>query len=576
MKIGNIIQSSVVNNLKKVADNFPKTKPMPADSVEFSIKTTLAKTNDDKFVELRETISPKMQEVLSNSEEAGWDFYINSTEENMDKMNVAQDKVNNFYDDPETYAKLKEINEAGGVKDEKLQKQLRVLTSAFGDGIEYKTDLEAMNKKENEISQKLNSFQMQIDGNPVSKAQIQKIMETETNPEVRKKAADAKIASGDLIADDLVELVKMRNDFAKKKGYDNYFDMKISEDYDIKPEELDKLLSDVAEQTKTSNEKVMAETKADLSKAFGIAPEDLRSYHYGLICCEDPEKAVNDALKTKEQVVEISKKAYEGMGYNIDEMPIVLDLFPRENKNTHGFSFPITAGSDARILANLTNNVSSVDTLMHELGHSVFTVETDANLPYLEQDTTSTMTEAVAMMMGDMIRTEGLAKDLVSPEVNAKFENSLGKEESKFVGASMAIIDFERQMYENPDQDLKALWHDMGVKYKGRSEQDTPTNEWATIPHFLSHPGYYQNYFRASLIKAQLYEALTEKFGGKLTENKGTAEYLNNNLFQYGGSKTDDENLIEITGKPLTAEAFCNRLNKLVEKSEQEKENEQK
>ena len=29
-----------------------------------------------------------------------------------------------------------------------------------------------------EISQKLNSFQMQIDGNPVSKAQIQKIMET--------------------------------------------------------------------------------------------------------------------------------------------------------------------------------------------------------------------------------------------------------------------------------------------------------------------------------------------------------------------------------------------------------------
>lgn len=212
---------------------------------------------------------------------------------------------------------------------------------------------------------------------------------------------------------------------------------------------------------------------------------------------------------------------------------------------------------------------------MHELGHSVFTVKTDANLPYMEQDTTSTMTEAVAMMMGDMIRTEGLAKDLVSPEVNAKFENSLGKEESGFVGSSMAIIDFERQMYQNPNQDLKTLWHDMSVKYKGRNEQDTPTNEWATIPHFLSHPAYYQNYFRASLIKAQLYEALTEKFGGKLTENTATAEYLNNNLFCYGGSKTDDENLIEITGKPLTAEAFCNRLNNLVEKSEQEKQNEQ-
>lgn len=80
-------------------------------------------------------------------------------------------------------------------------------------------------------------------------------METEKNPEVRKKAADAKIKSGDLIAEDLVELVKMRNDFAKKKGYDNYFDYMLEENYDIKPKELDKLLTDVANNTKESNKK---------------------------------------------------------------------------------------------------------------------------------------------------------------------------------------------------------------------------------------------------------------------------------------------------------------------------------
>lgn len=562
MKINKFMQAININPAKKAEETFPKTKPMPADSVSFS--HSVKPSNDQKFIELREDISKKMQPLLSGSEEAGWDFYINSTAENMDKMNAAQDKVNEFYDDKEVYKKLKAINDNGGVEDKKLQKQLRVLTSAFGDGIEFKDELEAMNKKENEISQKLNSFQMQIDGKPVSKAEIQKIMETETNPEVRKKAADAKIASGDLIADDLVELVKMRNDFAKKKGYDNYFDYKISQDYDIQPEELDKLLKDVAENTKASNQKVMNGVKADLSKAFGIAPEDLRSYHFGYLAGEDPEKLVNDKIETKEQVVDIAKKAYLGMGYNVDELPIVLDLFPRENKNTHGFSFPIEAGKDARILANLTDNVSSVDTLMHELGHSVFTVKTDATLPYMEQDTTSTMTEAVAMMMGDMIRTEDLAKDLVPADVNEKFAKSLGKEESMFVGSSITIIDFERNMYKNPDQDLKQLWKDMSVKYKGRSEQDEATNEWATVPHFLSHPGYYQNYFRASLIKAQLYEALTDKFG-KLTQNPETAEFLNENLFKFGGSKEDDELLLELTGKKLTAEAFCNRINNLVE-----------
>lgn len=572
MNINKITQALGINNTIKTSNVYPKTKPMPMDSVSFSNTVKPDVSNDEKFVALRDEISPAMQEVLEGEESAAWDFYINSNPENLEKMNAASEKQSNFFDNPEFYEKLKSINESGGVKDEKLQKQLQKLTTQFGDGIEYKTEIEAINKKENEISQKLNSFQMKIDGEIVSKAQIQKIMETETDPAVRQKAADAKIESGDLIAEDLVELVKIRNDLAHKKGYDNYFDMKLIEDYDIKPEELDNLLNEVATNTSKSKETVMNGIKQDLSEAYGIAPEDLRSYHFGLLTGEDPEKLVNDEIKTKEQVVDISKKAYSGMGYNVDELPIVLDLFPRENKNTHGFSFPITPGKDARILANLTNNVSSVDTLMHELGHSVFTVKTDSSLPYLVQDTTSTMTEAVAMMMGDMIRTEGLAKDIVSPDVNEKFAKSLGKEEVLFVNSSMTIIEFERNMYKNPDQDLKELWKDLNVKYKGRSEQDKPSNEWATVPHYLSHPGYYQNYFRSSLIKAQLYDSLTDKFG-KLTENKETSKYLDEHIFQYGGSKDDNEILRDVTGKNLSAEAFCNRINNLVEPEETENKN---
>ena len=255
MKINNFNPNNKINSQSVSRNPFPKTKPMPMDSVSFSgVQSKMS--NDEKFVELREKISKDMEPLMSESESACWDFYTNSTEENMNKMNIAQDKSTEFFDNAEIYEELKAINKSGGVKDKKLQKQLRNLTSAFGDGIEYKAEMKAMNEKENEISQKLNSYQMTIDGKPVSKAEIGKIMETEKNPEIRKKAAEAKIKSGDLIADDLVELVKMRNDFAKKKGYDNYFDMKLKEDYDIEPEKLDKLLDDVAKNTKDSNEKL--------------------------------------------------------------------------------------------------------------------------------------------------------------------------------------------------------------------------------------------------------------------------------------------------------------------------------
>ena len=60
-----------------------------------------------------------------------------------------------------------------------------------------------------------------------------------------------------------------------------------------------------------------------------------------------------------------------------------------------------------------------------------------------------------------------------------------------------------------------------------------------------------------------MYDGLTQKFGN-LTENKDTAKYLDENIFQYGGSKEDDEILEKVTGKPLTAEAFCERINKTV------------
>ena len=120
MKINKFMQAININPAKKAEETFPKTKPMPADSVSFS--HSVKPSNDQKFIELREDISKKMQPLLSGSEEAGWDFYINSTAENMDKMNAAQDKVNEFYDDKEVYKKLKAINDNGGVEDKKLQK----------------------------------------------------------------------------------------------------------------------------------------------------------------------------------------------------------------------------------------------------------------------------------------------------------------------------------------------------------------------------------------------------------------------------------------------------------------------
>ena len=248
------------------------------------------------------------------------------------------------------------------------------------------------------------------------------------------------------------------------------------------------------------------------------------------------------------------------MGYDVENIGITLDLFPRKGKNTHGFAFCIKPGKDARILANLTNNANSLDTILHELGHCVYDIALDTTMPFLDQEPSScAMTEAVAMMMGDLPKTENILSEIVPTDTLAKFKAELKKDDARFVNRSLQIIEFEWEMYKNPEQDLKLLWKKMKQKYLSRGENTELNNEWATIPHYLSHPGYYQNYFRAALIKAQLYNSLADKLG-EISKNSRTAEFLNSSLFRLGSTKTDEELMIEITGKSLTEDDFCNRI----------------
>lgn len=513
---------------------------------------------DNEFIKIRDEFSKELEPRQLKSGIDCWNFYINSTDENMKKYESSEEKVYELYRDKDTYKKLLEL-EKEGLNDKHLTKQLKDLTREFDEELNAGELKKALREKENEIAGKYNKYVPMIDGKETSKAEINKILQNEPDVDLRKKAYDAKVKGGDIIANDLIDFVKMRNEFAKTKGYNNFFEYQLKESYDVDADYLQNLLDEVYDNAKDVNKKLQLENKKELADEYGIGVDDLRAYHYGLLLDNDPAKEINKSLKDKEQIVDISKKAYSGMGYDVDNMPITLDLFPRKNKNTHGFCFDIEAGRDARILANLTNTTNSIDTLCHELGHCVYHIGISRDLPFLDQTSYPAMTEAVAMMMGDLQQRENILKNTVSEETLDKFKKDLKKSEAKFINRSMLIIDFEKSMYENPDQDLGKLWHDLKVKYTGANEKEEINNEWATIPHYLSHPAYYQNYFRANLIKAQMYKHLHNELGN-ITENKNTADYLNKNLFRFGTCMEENELIERFTGEPLSSKALCETL----------------
>ena len=127
----------------------------------------------EKFISLREKFSHNLERVSINLEKSCWDFYINSTPENMNRYEQVQDEYSDLFKNKELYEQFLEINKDELSKHE--QRQLKRMLKEFDEELNTGEALKALRKKENEIAKKFNSYVPQIDGREVTKISLIKI-----------------------------------------------------------------------------------------------------------------------------------------------------------------------------------------------------------------------------------------------------------------------------------------------------------------------------------------------------------------------------------------------------------------
>ena len=256
----------------------------------------------------------------------------------------------------------------------------------------------------------------------------------------------------------------------------------------------------------------------------------------------------------------IKKSIYERNGET--RSSIYYDPKVDAGKAQHWYCFGMDAPGDVRIFGSADpkhRNMMdyTIQTLLHEgVGHGMDYARIHPKLPGMLKDHHAITTESNAMLVESLFfNPDWLKRVLKLPQAKVDAIMTQAKPYSQAqvlsgIRSELAVIDFERQMYKNPRQDLSKLWWDLQEKYMLKKRPPGPDKAtYAYIPHYFSHPAYYPSYFLAEIRRAQVLAHINKKYGSLLTRQAG--DYLA--TYRAKGDTYSWDDLVErMTGKALS------------------------
>lgn len=516
----------------------------------------------EKFIaDLVGEVQPLMREAAVEE----WEAAATGLPEHDEHLATLRAQLMRVYADPSRFARVTALKDAG-VADDLLARQLQLLYNSFAKGQQDEATIDQIAQLQKDVEATYNTFRGAFEGAPRSDNELANILQTETDSGRLQAAWEATKQIGPIVAPKILELVRLRNTAARRAGYRNHF-AKNLELNEIDERRLFATLDELEELTREPFRAVKAELDRELAARYGIAVEALRPWHYHDPFFQRPPKTADvdvDRFFEGKSIEEIATRAYDGLGMDVRPVLDRSDLYARPNKYQHAFCMDIDRSGDVRVMCSLESDERWMETLLHELGHAVYDVYLDPNLPFLLRRPAHTLsTEAIAMLMGRLALdpewltdVAGVPRNEVEAAASAiRARQRLGM--LIFVRWVLVMVNFERAMYEKPEADLNQLWWDLVERYQmlrrpaGRNEPD-----WAAKIHLALYPVYYQNYLLGELMASQLSHTIQKRFG-RLIETPPAGQFLIAELFRRGAKADWDTTLEQVTGERLSPRYFA-------------------
>ena len=510
--------------------------------------------------------------------EAWWQATITGSKGAYERMSKAELDILMLASSRDRFFRIKALFEDKRLTDTALRRQIDMLYRDYLANQLPEDLLEEITELKTEAERGYNTYRPVVGGQELSPTDVTRILAKKTDSALLEETWKETKKVGARIMDDHRRLTHLRNDAARRLGFENFYHLAaFTLDFDV--DWLDRFFAEVEKVTEEPFRELKEQViDPRLAGRYGIDVQDLRPWHYGNQYFQQVppgiyELDLDEYYKklSAEDVLNATIDFYGSLGLDIRPIIERSDLYPKAAKTSHAFANKMNreVPGTSVLVMNLPADPDpqaheQTSTLVHELSHDIHYEGVDHSQPYLFLDVLSQITEAYAMLMERQVLTEdwfrrvlGMPADKARVAVDTAFQ-MLRAEELIFLRWGLVIYHFEREIYEDPDAD----WGDVWWKYKTRFQRlERPAGWKNPDPLGKYHlagglTAYYNNYVIGRFVAAQIAAKIAEVSGQDPSRtgyysHKEIGRYLTETFFPPGGRYSWQEFIEKVTGEPL-------------------------